>query len=1127
MVQIRLLDGVSAVDDSGEPIDIGPTKSQALLAALALRPGAVVPVSRLVAMVWGDDPPRTADKTLQSYVTRLRKQLGEGSIVRVGAAYRLDVDPASVDVVRFQRLLSAGHVDTALAEWRGAPLAGLDAEGLAPAAQALVEQWLGATEAQLARQVDVEPVAVVGRLTELVADHPFREGLCGLLMTALYRVGRQADALAAYRTARHHLVEALGVEPGPELRTLEGRILAQDEALRLVPPVEGRPAAADGGGVVEGTLTFGFADVDDAARSWVTHPHESAAAMARYGQLVRGGAAAHGGRVFVSRGSSFGVAFDRAGDALAWSLDLQAATGREPWPRAVTVCVRIGLHTGPADVLAGTPSGPHVHLAASLAAAGHGGQTLVSGATADVIGASARLLELGVYRLDGVPGEQRLHQVGDDVHPPVRSSDDRRRGNLPRRSGRLIGREHELHAIEEALAAAPVVTLVGPGGIGKTRLATAAAQVLEPEVDGDAWLVELAEVASASDVPRAVADVLDLHEGRGRSLTDAAVSALRERRVLLVLDNCEHVLDGAAAFVAAVVAGCPQVRVLATSRERLGVGHERLVAVGPLDPSGPGAELFRERATALDPAFDAHGDRPAIEALCRRLDGVPLAIELAAARTRTMAPADLLVRLDDSLRLLTGGLRSGVGHHRTLRAAIQWSYDLLSPGERSLFQRLSRFVGPFDLGAAESVGAAGEVDAVEVDELLGRLVEQSMVLVEPGPFGRRFQLLESMRQFGAERLAAAGGDDAVALRHARWCVEQGERIHDLLAGHDEIEGAGRLVELWPNLRAAVDWAIARGDGHLARALIAPVAAEALVRSQTEVADWAERVLAIAPAEDEDLVVFALSLAARRYWRLQDRDGFERLVERYGAPDHAMVHHARALVYQDSEALLVWCPQVAAELRRRGDDHLAQLSDIGIARSLMVLGRFGEADVHLAALTERYRANGPPSLLSWMLTMSGYSVAAQGDRDGADRLFDESATIEVPDRTHSRNRPNEALAAFRRGDRARALRVMRSDVEDLSEQENLYDLAGTAIAFLGVMAGLGRYGDAACIRGFLEGANLVKTHILRQTVVDAIEQITVGVGTTVEQQRATGRAMDGHQALRFMRGVLDELVAIRG
>jgi predicted ATPase/DNA-binding SARP family transcriptional activator len=1110
VIQIRLLDGVRAVDDrTGAAVDIGPAKAQALLAALALTPGAVVPVARLVTMVWGEAPPRTAEKTLQTYVAGLRRALGETAIVRVGAAYRLDVEADAVDVIRFQRLLGADRVDDALAEWSGPPFAGLDAEGLAPAAQNLVEQWLGAREEQLARQVDDDPAPAIGPLRELVADHPFREGLWGLLMTALYRVGRQADALAAYRTARHGLVEELGVEPGPDLRALETRILDHDEDLR-------RPQAA---------VTLAVADVDDAARSWAAHPHEAAAAMARHEQIVRTTAATHGGHVSSHRGSSFAVAFDRPDAAAAWADDLHAALAAEPWPRPVPVQVRIALHTGPSAGRTGDQPAALVNLAACLAAAGHAGQTVLSDATAALVAGTRPVRALGTHRIDGLPGDVIVHQLGDRAHPPLRTRDDRLLGNLPRRSGRLIGREDELRRIGAALAAAPVVTLVGPGGIGKTRLATAAAQVVEPDVDGAAWLVELATVTGAGDVPRAVGDVLDVHEGPGRDVTEAIVAALRDRRALLVLDNCEHVVEGAAALARAVVAGCPQVQVLATSRERLGIEHERLVDVGPLDPGGPGVELFRERAAAADPAFDAHADRSAVEEICRRLDGIPLAIELAAARTRTLAPPDLLARLGDSLRLLTGGPRSGVAHHRTLRQTVQWSYDLLSPPERSVFQRLSRFVGPFDLAAAEAVAADDEIDALEVDDVVARLVDQSMVLVEPGPFGRRFRLLESLRQLGAERLAAGGGNDVVDDRHARWCVGRVEAVHDLIAGPDEVEGVARLRELWPNLRAAVDWACSRGDGHLARALVAPVAAEVLVRSQTEIADWAERIAAIAAPDDEELIVFAVSQAGRRYWRLQDRAGFERLVDRHGAPDHPLVHHARALVYQDTEALVHWCPRVGEALRAAGDDHLAQLSDIGVPRALLTMGRLDEADALMEVLTERYRRHGPPSLLSWILTMRGYSAAARGDQQGADLLFDESAALEVPDRTHSRNKPSEALSALRRGDPDRAVRILRSDVEDLLLDENLYDMAGTGVAFMSLTATLGRYAEAACIEGHLEAAgNLLRVAILRAVVDDAVAQIAAGAPPGVEEHRQRGRTLDGRQALVFMAEVLDAMAA---
>ncbi len=864
-MQVRLFGGVGAATDDGAPLDVGPAKCQAVLAALALSAGAAVPVSRLVEVVWGEEPPRTADKTLQSYVTRLRKGLGLGTIVRTGAAYRLDVAADAVDVARFQRRLAEGDVDAALAEWRGAPLAGLDAPGLTGVVDALVEQWLGATETELGRRVESEAAAVIGPLTELTTDHPFREELWALLMTALYRVGRQADALAAYRRVRQQLVEHLGVEPGPRLRELESLILGHDERLRV-----DRSPSSSGPGLPTGTVTFGFTDVEDSTRLWATQRGATAAAMARHDELVRSAVDRHGGYVFATGGDSFGAAFHRAGDAVAWAGELQAAMSREAWPGGVELRLRVGLHTGETQERGKGYFGPAVIVAARLAAVAHGGQTLVSRVTAVLLDGSD-LRDLGTFRLDGVVAEQRIFQLGEDDHPPLRT-EARRRGNVPRRLGRLIGRHQDLVTVADALASSPIVTLVGPGGIGKTRLALAAARRFELDEAGVAWLVGMAQIAASADVARAVATVLDVTERPGRTLTGSVVAALQPQRALIVLDNCEHVIEGAADLARAVADGCPDVRVLATSREGLGVGGEQLVAVTPLDPAGPAVELFDERAAAASPAFDPHGSREDVEEICRRLDGVPLAIELAAARITTLSPADLVERLDDRLRLLTGGRRNSVERHRTMRATIQWSYDLLTPPEQVLFQRLSIFAGPFDLAAAETVAADATLDAAEVDDLVGSLVERSMVVVESGPFSRRFRLLETMRQFGAEHLSESGHTDLIAGCHARWCLDRVGHVGRLLGGHAEIEGVARLGELWPNLRAAVDWACTTGDPRLARALVRPIVTEIYLRSQSEIGDWAERILAVAPPDDADLILFGLIWAGRRYMRTMDRAG---------------------------------------------------------------------------------------------------------------------------------------------------------------------------------------------------------------------------------------------------------------
>ncbi|MEV6520529.1 BTAD domain-containing putative transcriptional regulator [Longispora sp. NPDC051575] len=958
MVRIRLFGGVSAVADSGERVGVGAARSQAVLAALALAPGSAVPVSRLVELVWGDAPPPTAEKTLQWHIAQLRKGLGAGAIVRAGAAYRLDVARDAVDVARFQAHLDAGDLDAALAEWTGTPLAGLDAPGLAATVAGLVERWLGAVEADLARRVDTDPRAAVGALTELAARHPFREGLWALLMTALYRVGRQRDALAAYRTARRHLVEQLGVEPGPRLRELETRILAHDERLR---------------------------DTQD-------HP---------------------------STGTP---------------------TAAEP------------------------------------------------------------------------------------------ASDQ---GNLPHPTHPLIGRERELGAIGAALGRTRLVTLVGPGGIGKTRLALAAARTAGGP--RGAWLVELAGLTSPGDVPRAVADALGVTQHRDRTLTGSIVAALRSRPALLLVDNCEHVVDGAAALIRAVTEGCPDVRVLATSRERLRLAGEELVPVGPLDPAGSGAELFRARAVAVDPTFDPDAYRADVEEICRRLDGIPLAIELAAARTGSLLPPDLVARLDHGLRLVAGGAWGDADRHRTLRATFQWSYDLLTPPERTVLTRLSVFAGPFDLAGAEcvatdpdadradgptaTVAAEPALDAVEVDVLLGGLVDRSMLTVESGPCGRRFRLLETVRRFAAGRLGAADAD-RLARRHASWCLDQVTRTRLLLVGPGEAEGVARLGELWPNLRAAVEWACSAGDPALAHALAAPVATEIALRGRHELADWAERLLATTPRSDPgaawpgtDVLAFWLLWTAERAQQSADHDGYGRLVRRHGEPDHPLARFARAYLSGEGAALSRCLPDAVAVLRAHGDDHLAAFLPTMSAGSLLGAGRFAEVDAAGSALADRYRAHGPPTLLNWTLQTLGYSASFQGHQDRADQLFDASTDVRLPARTLSANKLLDARAAFRRGRRSRAFRILGSYIDEVRETGNLVAASVVCVDFVTMMAQAGRPAEAARMLGYLETVN--------EFGARAAATLLAGAARDVPADGA-GRHLDDRGALEYMRGVLAEL-----
>ncbi|HEY5879066.1 MAG TPA: hypothetical protein VIU11_09150, partial [Nakamurella sp.] len=673
----------------------------------------------------------------------------------------------------------------------------------------------------------------------------------------------------------------------------------------------------------------------------------------------------------------------------------------------------------------------------------------------------------------------------------------------------------------------PVVTLVGPGGIGKTRLALAAAQLSDVGRSGAAWLIDLTTITVSSDVPRVAADVLAIKEHPERTLTQSVVVALQSRPVLLVLDNCEHVIAGAAEFAHAIAQGCPLVRLLATSREALGIDDEQLLPVAPLDPAGPAAELFNERARAVCPTFDAAASRDDVQEICRRLDGIPLAIELAAARSRTLAPSELVARLGDRLRLLTGGRRTSAERHRTLRATIGWSYDLLTRPQQVLVRRLAIFAGGFDVAAAGSVavetptGTDG-VELAAVDDLLGDLVERSMLLVEAGRFGRRFRLLETIREFAAEQLSAA--DDAVLMagRHARWCLDQVTGIHRLLVGPAEAEGVARLAELWPNLRAGFDWACGTGDRALADALVRPVVGEVNLRQQTEIGDWAERILALTPPADRDGAAFWLVCVTYRCKQGGDHDRYESLVSRYGEPKHPLVRYTRAYVDDGSEGLTGCALEAMAWLRGHGCDFAAELAETGgVAAGLMNTARFPELDAYVSALADRYRAQGPPTLLYVALSMLGYSALLQGKPDLADRFFDEAFGVDVPERTVSVNKPIEARAAFRRGNRSAAFRILRAYVDELLETDYPDLATNAAVEFINMMATIDRLPAAARVLDYLTRAGDFGALAARTLVPDAATQVAERIA---DQDRSPGPRLDARHALKYMRDVLDELEA---
>ncbi len=531
-------------------------------------------------------------------------------------------------------------------------------------------------------------------------------------------------------------------------------------------------------GLPVGTVTFLFTDVEGSTRLWEDHPEVMHDVLARHDEILRGAIESHAGYVVKTTGDGFHAAFGTARDALEAALAAQQVLATEPPLQGVVVKVRMGVHTGEARVRDGDYYGSELNRAARLMAVGHGGQVLVSEVT-HRLGPDVAAVDLGSHTLKDV-GEvgiwQLTHPSLPQDFPPLRTL--RARSNLPAPVDSFVGRRAELADVRDALGDCRLVTLTGPGGSGKTRLALeAAAAVLGSFRDG-VWFVSLAVAGDGERVVPLVAAAFGVSESTAEPVEDTLEDWLRERELLLVLDNCEPIVGAVAAFAERYLARCAGVRILATSREFLGVRGERALGTPPLsvaDDLAGGAdadavELFLVRASAAAPGFDADAaDVATVAQICRRLDGLPLAIELAAARLRALSLEQIATRLDDRFRLLRAG-------ERTLEAVVAWSYDLLTDAEREVFVRLGVFPADFSLEAAEIVASDAVVEAGEILDLLTRLVEKSLVTTMISGDTYRYRLLETLREYArtrdcrawrarpVERPAARVGHDARRVR---------------------------------------------------------------------------------------------------------------------------------------------------------------------------------------------------------------------------------------------------------------------------------------------------------------------------------------------------------------------------
>ena len=586
------------------------------------------------------------------------------------------------------------------------------------------------------------------------------------------------------------------------------------------------------------TLTFLFTDIEGSTALLRRLGDDGyAQVLAGHHALIRSCLAAHDGVEVDTQGDGFFAVFSSPRGCVAAVLEMQQALAAHGWPGGEQVRVRMGVHCGEAERTATGLVGLEVHRAARVAAVGYGGQVLVSetaGALVrDWLPPGAVLTDLGSHRLKDLGRPERIFQLhGPGLpaeFPPLRSlGNPALQNNLPAQLSAFVGRKREVSEVRALVQSSRLVTLTGAGGAGKTRLGLqVAAELLDGSGDG-VWLAELAAVTDQDAVPTAICDALRLTVNPGRPALEALLDALALQDVLIVVDNCEHLVGGCAKTAELIVRRCPRVHLLATSREPLGIGGEVIYRVPSLSLPGPGqggppapgssdaVALFADRARANGVALSAEEQAgPVAVSVCRRLDGMPLAIELAAARLRSMSLSELHDRLDQRFRLLTGGSRTALERQQTLRATVAWSYSLLAGAERVLLGRLSVFAGGFDLDAAEAVCGSGGLDVLDVAGLLGSLVDKSLVVAEPAGTGLRYRLLETIRLFAAERLAEAGDDGeaaAVAAAHCAHFLSVAETAAAYLAGPEQGSWLARLDADQANLRRAAGHAAGDPDG---------------------------------------------------------------------------------------------------------------------------------------------------------------------------------------------------------------------------------------------------------------------------------------------------------------------------
>jgi predicted ATPase/class 3 adenylate cyclase len=842
-----------------------------------------------------------------------------------------------------------------------------------------------------------------------------------------------------------------------------------------------------------GTVAFLFTDIEGSTQRWETHRAAMADAIRRHDSLMHDAIAAHDGYVFKRMGDAFCAAFRTAPDAIAAGYAAQRALTQTDFSAVEGLKARMAIHVGQADEHNGDYFGPTVNRVARLLAIGYGGQLLVSGAAADLMQgempAQTALRDLGSHRLKDLAHPEQVYQlVAPDLPQkffPLRSL-DALPNNLPLQLTSFVGREDEIEGVKALVDLHRLTTLVGTGGVGKTRLALQAGADLLDRYEDGVWFVELAPLSDGTLILSELAPLFGVQATGDRPVLDALLAALRPKHALLIIDNCEHLVDPAADIIEKILRGCPNIRVLATSREALKIAGETVHRVASLHEDAAVA-LFAERATSASDSFQLTDDnRATVGKICRRLDGIALAIELAAARVRAVDVDELFARLDQRFRILTGGSRTALPRQQTMRALIDWSYDLLPAAEQVLLRRVSIFAGGWTLDAASAICTDDEVQAWDIVDQLTSLVDKSLVVAElsdasDGSSKLRYRLLESTRQYAAEKLAAGGDRDRLRRCHAEYFAAL---VHKAFGSWSTTPTRTWLASLEAevdNFRAALDWALAEKQdpeigGKLAGELFA------FWRDRGMMAEGLRHIDAALTLEDSltpptvAQLWYGRSIAMTGVWtKMRDaaeraRDAFAQLGDESGVMRSKITHGEALTRMLETDEALVELTQAWEYFKDAGEARWANYALSALSRNALWRGEVQLARDRAVQVLAEARQQGDDRLIGVMLNNLAEREFAIGNIDRAIELVRE---VISHDREHndtfalSNNLANLAAYLIAKGDMDEAHRVAKEALRRARDAQNRNLIVCSIQHIATIAAARGAHETGALLLGFTD------------------------------------------------------------